>query len=400
MKLIVILLMILYLYSLSYGVFMTELFRIPAPMVFCFPLIFLFKEKIRSIPYHKEIWAILAAIFFYYIIGLSDVRSFLANSISVGICILYFYYFISSNTKRYNYSIIIFYSLLTFSAIVMVFNNYFPAVNSLREFIMGEPVLQSPSGIAISQFTFGYQLAALAPFLLIYTFLFHKPLLVKVLVFLTCLGFIYLGMQRSVLVTFVISVTLFLMYFYRFKAVLVITTAIFAGVVFFNFVLEENTSSSDNILAKNINNDASHNRTLLTAENLNIYADYPLGLVFYGKTWGDAIYRSQVFSSGFTSHNAYLMFITYLGPFLGLGLLVFIYSKVVRIGFNALKEIRFRQNKLLLCLCFSFLAISINALSHNAWLISADGPTLFLYFSILHLNKLQTEEILIQDLAE
>ncbi|HEY0771930.1 MAG TPA: hypothetical protein VGD31_16505, partial [Sphingobacteriaceae bacterium] len=118
MKLIVILLMILYLYSLSYGVFMTELFRIPAPMVFCFPLIFLFKEKIRSIPYHKEIWAILAAIFFYYIIGLSDVRSFLANSISVGICILYFYYFISSNTKRYNYSIIIFYSLLTFSAIV------------------------------------------------------------------------------------------------------------------------------------------------------------------------------------------------------------------------------------------------------------------------------------------
>jgi hypothetical protein len=83
------------------------------------------------------------------------------------------------------------------------------------------------------------------------------------------------------------------------------------------------------------------------------------------------------------------MFITYLGPFLGLGLLLIIYSGVVGIGFNALKEIRNKDNALLICLCFSFIAVSINAAAHNGWLLSADGPTLFLYFSILHSEKMK-----------
>jgi hypothetical protein len=129
---------------------------------------------------------------------------------------------------------------------------------------------------------------------------------------------------------------------------------------------------------------------LLTAENLRIYSEYPLGLVFYGKTWGDVIYRNQVFSSGITSHNAYLMFMTYLGPFLGIGFLFVIYIGVFRIAYHALKEIKKRENALLVCLCFSFIAVSINAVAHNAWLLSADGPTLFLYFSILHFDKVKT----------
>lgn len=393
MKLIVIVFMALYLYALSFGIFMTETFRLPAPLLFCFPLLLLFKEKSNGFHYRKELWAFIAALFCYYIIGLSDIPSFAANIISVVVCILYFNYFISSNTNRFYFSILIFYLLLTFSSVVMVLNHFSPQIDNLRGFLMDEAVLQSPSGIAISQFTFGYQLAALCPFILLYTFLFHKRLLVKVVIFLTCLVFIYLGMQRSVFITFASSIAIFSLLYFRLKSVFVIAAGVFAGLLFYNYVLENNVNGQDNILTKQIDNkDPEFNRILLTSENLNIYANYPLGLVFYGKDWGDAIYRNQTFSSGVTSHNAYLMFLTYLGPFLGLGLLILIYSSIVRIAFNALKEIRLKKNALLICLCFSFLAISINAFSHNAWLISADGPTLFLYFSILHLNKLQTEE--------
>jgi hypothetical protein len=198
-------------------------------------------------------------------------------------------------------------------------------------------------------------------------------------------------MQRSVLVTFAFAITLFFIIYYRLKAVLIIGTVLFISLLFYNFVLINSIDASNNILTKNIDNKPEFNRTLLTTENLRIFADHPFGLIFYGKNWSDVIYRNQIFSSGITSHNAYLMFITYLGPFLGLGLLIVIYRKILNIGFNALKEIRLKENALLICLCFSFLAVSINSLSHNGWLISADGPTLFLYFSILHFDKVKSE---------
>ena len=41
-------------------------------------------------------------------------------------------------------------------------------------------------------------------------------------------------------------------------------------------------------------------------------------------------------------------------------------------------------------LLFAFIGVSLNALSHSAWLISADGPTLFLFFSILQGAKIYT----------
>ena len=392
MKLIVILFMFLYLYSLSFGIFLTETIRVPAPMLFAFPLIFLFREKVSRFLYHKELWVLVIALFCYYVIGLSEFRSFAAYTIAVVVCILYFNYFIGGNRKRFHYSVLIFYLLLAFSSVIMVLNHFYPAVDGLRGILMDEQVLQSPSGIAVYQFNFGYQLAALVSFALLYAVLFNKYLVIKGAVFFACLVFIYLGMQRSVFVTFLFSVSLFLIIYYRLKAVFIICFAVVAGLVFYEQVLKENIQSRSNILTKNMNNDPAHNRTLLTMENLNIYADYPMGLVFYGKNWGDAIYRNQVFSSGLTSHNAYLMFFTYLGPFLGLGLLVMIYGSIVRIGFNALKEIRRKENALLICLGFSFLAVSLNAFSHNASLISADGPTLFLYFSILHLHKIIQDE--------
>jgi hypothetical protein len=382
--------MVLYLYALAFGVFMTESFRLPAPFIFSIPLILLFREGSKEVLYSKELIAFSMALISYYVIGIGDYPSFFATLLNVVLCLFYFNYFIGSNTARYNLSIFIFFVLLGVSALVLVLNNYFDGVDGLRAILVDDVILQSPAGISTTQFTFGYQLAAFTPFLLIYTFVFQKPLFIRLLAFLACLILIYLGMQRSVFVTFVCAISLFLILAYRVKAVFFIAIAVFFSIAFYNLVLQNEVNSRDNIVAKNINNDPEHNRSLLTAENLRIYSEYPLGLVFYGKTWGDVIYRNQVFSSGITSHNAYLMFMTYLGPFLGIGFLFVIYIGVFRIAYHALKEIKKRENALLVCLCFSFIAVSINAVAHNAWLLSADGPTLFLYFSILHFDKVKT----------
>jgi uncharacterized membrane protein YhaH (DUF805 family) len=161
------------------------------------------------------------------------------------------------------------------------------------------------------------------------------------------------------------------------------------------YVLKDNLDMTNNILVKNNHNDAAYNRSDLAGENLRIYAEYPYGLIFYGKNWGDVIYRDYVFSSGITSHNAYLIFFTYLGPFLGLGLLAAIYYRVGAAVMYVFRRLRDRENAMLACLCFSFIGVSVNALSHNPWLISADGPTVFLYFSILHLYQQRKEGRLI-----
>ena len=389
MRLIVLVLMVLYLYALAFGLFMTESFRLPAPLLFSFPLILLFREGSKKVLYSKELIAFSLALISYFAFGLGTFPTVFATFLNIVLCMFYFNYFIGSNTARYNLSIFIFFVLLGVSALVLVFNNYFEGVDRLRAILVDDVILQSPAGISTTQFTFGYQLAAFTPFLLIYTFVFQKPLFIRLLAFLACLLLIYLGMQRSVFVTFVSAISLFLILTYRVKAVFFIAIAVFFSVAFYNLVLQNDVNSRDNIVAKNINNDPEHNRSLLTAENLRIYSEYPFGLIFYGKTWGDVIYRNQVFSSGITSHNAYLMFITYLGPFLGLWLLFVVYNGVVRIGYRALKEIRNKDNALLICLCFAFIAVSINAAAHNAWLLSADGPTLFLYFSILHFDKVK-----------
>src|SRR5690606_29511554 len=109
MKLFVILLMVLYLYTLSFGIFMTETFRIPAPLLFCFPLIILFKERYRRFYYKKELWVIITAMFLYYVVGLEDFKYFIASTITVVACVLYFHYFVGHNSVRFNLSIKIFY---------------------------------------------------------------------------------------------------------------------------------------------------------------------------------------------------------------------------------------------------------------------------------------------------
>lgn len=394
MKLIAVVFIALYLYSLSFGVFMTNLFRIPTPLIFCLPLIFLFREKDGlGFLYKRELLLLGGAIFLYNAIGFSDYMVFMANTLCIGMCALYFNYFVGADKERFTISVYIFFALLTFSSIVMVLNPfYLSEINNLRSMLMGEPVVQSPSGIATYQFNFGYQLAALVPFLLIFTLVFDKALVIKIVSLLACLLFIYLGMQRSVFVGFVFSVFLFLILYYNYKAIFIVVFAVCAAFVFYTYILKDNTDSYNNILTKNEHNMEEYNRSTLAAENLRIYSDYPYGLIFYGKDWSDVTYRNEVFSSGITSHNAYLMFLTYVGPFLGLGILAGLYYKISKIIINAFRNVKKKKYALMICLCCSFIAVSINSLSHNSWLVSANGPTFFLYFAILHLNFLLNRE--------
>ena len=388
-------LVIFYLYTLLFGIFMTDLFRIPAPLIFCTTLVLLFPEKEKlAFMYNRELVLFGLAIFLYNVIGLSELMVFIAYIMCIGLCALYFNFFVGTNKMRFNITIYVFIALLMFSAVVMVLNPYYLLeVNNLRSMLMGEPVVQSPSGIAVYQFNFGYQLAALVPFLLIFTFVYKKPILVKVTILFICLLFIYLGMQRSVFVGFVCSAFLFLLMYYNYKAIFITALAICAAFFFYTYVLKDNLDSYNNIITKNENNMQEYNRSTLAAENLRIYSGYPYGLIFYGKNWSDVIYRNEVFSSGITSHNAYLMFLTYLGPFLGLGILIGLYHRIGKIIIDSFRNVRKKEYALVICLCCSFIAVSLNSLSHNSWLVSANGPTIFLYFAILHFDFLLNRDV-------
>ena len=389
--------MILYLYTLAFGIFLTDTFRIPAPLIFFFPLIFLFRNKEETpFLYMKEVLLISLAIFLFYFVGLSEFKTFARNMLSVMMCAFFFNYCIGNNRQRFNTAIIIFYGLLTISAILMVIDSFY-GIETFRGLLLDEEVMQSPAGISVYQFNFGYQLAALTPFLFIYTCTSNKSFILSAIILFVCLVFLLLGMQRSAFVTFLFATTLFLLIYYRFKAVFFLSISVVLCGVIYYFVLNDYLDGMNNIISKNETSDPTHNRTSLSAENLNIFLEHPYGLIFYGKTWGDAIYRNYIFSDGITSHNAYLMFVTYLGPFLGIGLLISIYHKICRIFVNIIQVIRAQENRLLVCLCFSFLSVSVNALFHNAWLIEANGPTVFLFFSILHMYKFKMVDLVAPD---
>lgn len=380
-----------YLYTLSFGIFMTQIFRIPAPLVFCLPLILFFKERKLPFLYGKEAILFFSALFLYDFIGMADRLAFFASLIVISCCICYFNFFVGYNRRRFNLSMATFYVLLFFSAVIMVLNHFFPArIDQLRSTLLNDTIMQSPAGLALTQFNYGYQLAALVSFIFVFTHVFRLNILIKLLAFIICVTFIYLGMNRSVFVTFLSSSFLFVVFYYRYKSIFIISAAVLIGFISYAFIIKENFDAKNNIMAKNEGKNANYyNRVGLSEENLKVYADYPYGLIFYGKNWGEVTYRSTIFTNGLTSHNAYLMFFTYLGPFLGLGLLIFLYYNIGKIFLGVLRKIKLKENALLIGLCFSFLGVSINAFSHNGWLVSADGPTLFLYFSILHLAKIQ-----------
>lgn len=379
----------LYLASVAFGIFLTEMFRLPAPMVFCMPLVFFWNMKNTKFLYTREVTLLIIAVFLYNVVGLSAYNSFFATSISIILCSVFFSYYIHFDTRRFYTSVWIFYGLLLLSSLVMVANHWFPQANVIRAMIMGAAVIQSPAGISLTQFGYGYQLAAFVPFALISTFVFRKNILIKVAVFGICMAFVFLGMQRSVFVGFALAMVLFLLLYYGFKSIIMLGAMTGLCILLFSVAGSDTLTSTDNILTKNEHNDEASNRTDLASENLKIYAEYPYGLIFYGKDWSDVIYKNYVFSAGITSHNAYLMFFTYLGPFLGLGLLAAVYLPVGRIMLLSCRNIHAPDHRMIICLLFSFLGVSVNALSHNPWLFSADGPTIFSFFCVLHCYKQQ-----------
>jgi hypothetical protein len=394
-KVVMLTLMILYIYTLTLDIFLNKYFRIPSPLILAIPLA-VFYGNIQKLPflYKREYILFFLCFFFYYLIGKGEMQPFFVYSI-VFVCLtLYFNYFVGDSLSRYNTSILIFISVLALSTIVMLLNHLYPAeIDRLRYTLRGSYIEQSPSGIAVKIFTYGYQLAAFSTFLFIYTCIRSRFFILKILVFVGMILCIYWGMQRSVLLVFLLASGAFMFFYYSRKVVLIISAvAIVCGSFAYAYVEQAGYEKKDqNIFAKNEKNAAKgEEREDLVLENLKIFGDYPLGLIFYGKDWSEVSRASRVYDGGLTSHNAYLMFITYLGPFIGIALLYLVYKKIGMQVLNMIQNIKNANPSILIPLCFALLAASGNSFFHNDWLIGVNGPTIFLYFAILHHKYLKT----------
>ena len=382
--------MLFYLYTLAFCIFMTDTLRIPAPIISCLLLLFFVQKPVLRFSYYNELVIFIIGVFLYQVVGLDDYRGFFAILITIIVCALYFNYFIGSSKPRYYTTVFLFFSLLIFSMLIMVLDHNLQAtIDPIRSTLLGEQVKQSPSGVAVAQFTFGYQVAAVTTFIFIAACTCRQYLIIRILVLSACIICIYLGMNRSALISFGAAVTLFLFIYYRYKAILLVAATVIICFGLYNYVIKDNLDTKNNILSKNQAKEANdYNRANMAAENLKIYADYPFGLIFYGKTWDEVTYRNPLFTFGLSSHNSYLMFLTLLGPFVGLGLLAGVYYRPIRLFWQTIKNVHYKGLAIYAALFFSFIAISLNALSHNGWLMSVDGPTIFLYFAVLHHGKL------------
>lgn len=399
-------LILVYLYTLTFGIFLTDFLRIPAPLILGLALVFFIERPAQAFAYHYEMIVIIIALFIYDGIGMGDYKAFAMASSTILTCALFFNYFVGLSKWRFNLSVTVFLALLFISMILMVLDHsYQTVIDPIRSVILGTQIEQSPAGLAITQFTFGYQVAAFTAFVFVLTYKFKGHILLKIIALVVCGVCIYLGMNRSAFISFIVAAILFLFVYYRFKGVLLVTLTLLIGFLAYTYVIKDNLDDKNNILAKNQAKQANDfNRVDMSIENLKIYADYPFGLIFYGKNWDDVSYKEYFFQFGLTSHNAYLMFITYLGPILGLGLLGAIYYRIAVLFFLTMKHIRIKNYAMLVCFLFGLIAVSINALSHNGWFLSADGPTVFLYFGTLQCAKIflpetrqiQTERLVLQ----
>ncbi|WP_207425876.1 O-antigen ligase [Pedobacter sp. SYSU D00535] len=374
---------------------MTGVFRVPAPFL-AVPLVFFFyDEPLNGFKYTKELVVLFLAALFYYLIGQANIITFISVMITFTCCALFFNYFIGNNLKRLQLSVFLFFFFLVCSALVMLLNHHY-RIEDIRSMLVGETVQQSPSGISTYIFSFGYQLSALVAFLAVFITAARKGVILSILVIAICGVLIFYGLQRSVLMTFSICLLLFLTIWYRFRAVLLFSFIFIIAVSFKSSVEGLSSGAQQNILTKNERSkNEGENREALVTENLKVIADHPFGLILSGMDWKDVVKHNVFYKSGtgvITSHNAYLMFLTYLGIIPGLLFLYLIYARVVRITWSVLKHAKDKKNTLLIALCMSFLGISLNACFHNEWLLAASGPTLFLYFCILQLSRIKANQ--------
>lgn len=396
-RIIFFVLIFLYVYVTTFNIFLTEIIKVPAPILIMTPLLIFYRQDNVNFEYGLQGLIFFIAVFLNILIGESELVGFFTFIINLTCMIIFFNYIIGDSLERMMMTIYLFYGLLFISGVVLLLDHQLD-IGDIRTILIGGPVLQSPSGIATSQFTFGYQMAAVTPFMLIGVVLFKKNWLLSFVLIIVAINFIFFGMQRSVFVAFLAVVAMFLFLYFRAKSIFLfigISAIFLLGQGYMDQFSED--KNQKNILNKNVKQtDKNENRGDLISENLKIIADYPFGLIFYNKTWNDVVQHNFVYKNGhqiISSHNGYLMFITYLGPILGLLLLVLIYYKVWKNIWHALKHIKLEENAMLVCLSFSFIAVSINSFFHNEWLLSTSGPTQFLYFSILHLTLINSYKI-------
>lgn len=386
-KVLLMALMTVYLYTLAFSLFMPDAIKFPV-VATVLPLLLFKHPSAKRFEYGRELLICLVAVFLYNVVGMNDFKGFFATAMIIGACFLYFNYFIGHSQRRLHTSLAIFTGLLLFSMLIMVFDHYNQgSIDPIRSMLVGEKVKQSPAGIAVTQFTFGYQVVCFTTFIFLLALAYRWHFLVQIISFLICIACLYFGMNRSAFVCFSAVSVVYILAAFRLKGILLITTIIVFTIVFANYASDNNFGGKDNILSKNEAKEANDfNRADLSAENLKIIADYPLGLIFYNKRWEDVVYKNPTFPAGLTSHNAYLMFITYLGPFIGIGMLLLLYLPLASAGTRLIKRPE-NYEPLLLAVFGAFLALSLNALSHNAWLLDGDGPSVFFFFCLLHLLK-------------
>jgi len=398
-RIIFLFLLMMFIYVTTFNIFMTGIFRIPAPALFLAPLIYFFKDDHVKFTYFRELVIFFIAGFLYYAAAQGDIMGFFSLMIVVSSYMLFFNYVVGSHLQRLYLAIGFFMFFLLVSGIIM-FVDHKINLAPIRAILVMDTILQAPSGIATTSFTFGYQMAALTPFLFLITLAYKQKWIIIMGSFCLALALIFLGMQRSVLLAFGTAVGCFFLLYYRGKSLLILGSL--CAIFFFAQGSIEQFSegkNNQNILNKNIENSrGKQERGDLMGENIEIIKNYPIGLLFYNKSWNDVVQHNYVYRVGnhiVSSHNAYLMFITYLGPLLAVILLLILYFKVGRIIFYALSHIRDKENALLVCLCLSFISVSFNSFFHNEWLVSVSGPTLFLYFAILQVAKIKSEENLL-----
>ncbi|MDB5014303.1 MAG: hypothetical protein JWQ25_2505, partial [Daejeonella sp.] len=137
-KLIILVLTLVYLYTITFNIFLNAYFRFPTPLLFGIPLIVLFWQSKQPFLYLREALILFALNFLFYVIAQEDIKGATVNLLVIIVAFLYYNFFVGTDFKRFKLSIIAFYSLLTLSAIIMLCNHVFrPQIDSLRVILIG-----------------------------------------------------------------------------------------------------------------------------------------------------------------------------------------------------------------------------------------------------------------------
>src|SRR6476661_1573213 len=127
-------LLLAYLFTLTFGIFLNQYVRFPSPFIFGLPLVFLFKaDKGLSFIYKKETWVLFFAAFCFFIWGEADLKGFFVNASTLIIAILFFNYYIGNNYSRLKWTLIYMGGFLFISGLILIWNHMNPAVDQVRE---------------------------------------------------------------------------------------------------------------------------------------------------------------------------------------------------------------------------------------------------------------------------